>query len=53
MANQEIAFRVAMRPGKHRVLPATADGRLLDLLDLIEEALAGTASACSTHIRAK
>lgn len=44
MADKEIEFRVAMRPAKRRVLPATADGRLLDL---IEAALAGTASACS------
>ncbi len=44
MADKEIEFRVAMRPGKRRVLPETPDGRRLDL---IEAALAGMASVCS------
>jgi hypothetical protein len=39
-----IGFRVAMRPGKRRVLPDTPEGRLDDL---VETAIAGTASACS------
>ena len=42
MADKEIEFRVAMRPGKRRVLPKTPDGRLLDLIE--------TAKA---HIRSK
>jgi IS5 family transposase len=42
MADKEIEFRVAMRPGKRRVLPETPDGRLLDLIE--------TAKA---HIRSK
>jgi transposase, IS5 family len=42
MAGKSTTFRVAMRPGKRRVLPATPDGRLLDLVE--------TAKA---HIRAK
>jgi IS5 family transposase len=33
MADKEIEFRVAMRPGKRRVLPETPDGRLLDLIE--------------------
>ena len=45
MADKEIEFRVAMRPGKRRVLPETPDGRRLDL---IETAKAGTASAGSS-----
>ena len=35
-------FRVAMRPGKRRVLPDTPDGRLQDLIE-----------AAKAHIRAK
>jgi len=42
MARKSSTFRVAMRPGKRRVLPDTPDGRLLDLIE--------TAKA---HIRAK
>jgi IS5 family transposase len=42
MADKEIEFRVAMRPGKRRALPETPDGRLLDLIE--------TAKA---HIRSK
>ena len=42
MAGKSTTFRVAMRPGKRRVLPNTAEGRLLDLVE--------TAKA---HIRAK
>ena len=42
MAGKSTTFRVAMRPGKRRVLPDTAEGRLLDLVE--------TAKA---HIRAK
>ena len=42
MESKPIEFRVAMRPGKRRVLPETSDGRLLDLIE--------TAKA---HIRAK
>ena len=42
MAGKPTAFRVAMRPGKRRVLPDTPEGRLLDLIE--------TAKA---HIRAK
>ena len=42
MAGKSITFRVAMRPGKRRVLPDTTEGRLLDLVE--------TAKA---HIRAK
>jgi IS5 family transposase len=42
MAGKTTAFRVAMRPGKRRVLPDTPEGRLLDLIE--------TAKA---HIRAK
>ena len=42
MQCREIGFRVAMRPGKCRVLPDTPDGRLDDLVE--------TAKA---HIRAK
>ena len=44
MAGKTTDFRVAMRPGKRRALPDTPEGRLQDL---IETALAGTASACS------
>ena len=33
MAGKSTTFRVAMRPGKRRVLPATPDGRLLDLVE--------------------
>ena len=33
MAGKSTAFRVAMRPGKRRVLPDTPDGRLLDLVE--------------------
>jgi IS5 family transposase len=42
IADKRITFRVAMRPGKRRVLPVTPDGRLLNLVE--------TAKA---HIRAK
>jgi IS5 family transposase len=42
MAGKSTTFRVAMRPGKRRVLPDTPDGRSLDLVE--------TAKA---HIRAK
>jgi len=42
MAGKTTAFRVAMRPGKRKVLPDTPEGRLLDLIE--------TAKA---HIRAK
>jgi hypothetical protein len=45
MEGKAIEFRVAMRPGQRRVLPDTAEGRLLNL---IEMAKAGTASACSS-----
>jgi IS5 family transposase len=44
MKGKAIGFRVAMRPGKRRALPDTPEGRLDDL---VETALAGTASACS------
>jgi IS5 family transposase len=44
MQGKAIGFRVAMRPGKRRALPDTPEGRLDDL---IETAIAGTASACS------
>jgi IS5 family transposase len=33
MDSKPIEFRVAMRPGKRRVLPETSDGRLLDLIE--------------------
>jgi IS5 family transposase len=42
MKGRGIGFRVAMRPGKRRVLPNTPEGRLDDLVE--------TAKA---HIRAK
>jgi IS5 family transposase len=42
MAGKPKLFRVAMRPGKRRVLPDSADGRLADLIE--------TAKA---HVRAK
>lgn len=42
MEGKPIEFRVAMRPGKRRVLPETSEGRLLDLIE--------TGKA---HIRAK
>ena len=42
MAGKSTTFRVAMRPGKRRVLPDTPEGRLLNLIE--------TAQA---HIRAK
>jgi len=42
MASKTTEFRVAMRPGKRRVLPDTPDGRLVDLVE--------TAKA---HIRSK
>ena len=44
MLGRGIGFRVAMRPGKRRALPDTPEGRVDDL---IEAAIAGTASACS------
>lgn len=42
MEGKGIGFRVAMRPGKHRALPDTPEGRVDDLIE--------TAKA---HIRAK
>ena len=33
MTGKSTTFRVAMRPGKRRVLPDTPDGRLLDLVE--------------------
>ena len=33
MAGKSTTFRVAMRPGKRRVLPDTPDGRLIDLVE--------------------
>ncbi len=42
MAGTKALFKVAMRPGKRRVLPDTPDGRLEDLIE--------TAKA---HVRAK
>ena len=42
MADKKTQFRVAMRPGKRRVLPDTPEGRLEDLIE--------TAKA---HIRSK
>jgi IS5 family transposase len=42
MVSHSAVFRVAMRPGKHLVLPDTPDGRLQDLIE--------TAKA---HIRSK
>jgi IS5 family transposase len=42
MAGKAIEFRVAMRPGKRRVLPDTAEGRLLNLIEMAK-----------AHIRAK
>ena len=33
MAGKSTTFRVAMRPGKRRVLPDTPEGRLLDLVE--------------------
>jgi IS5 family transposase len=33
MAGKTTEFRVAMRPGKRRVLPETADGKLQDLIE--------------------
>ena len=33
MASKTTEFRVAMRPGKRRVLPDTPDGRLVDLVE--------------------
>ena len=42
MAGKSTTFRVAMRPGKRRVLPDTPDGRLLDLVE-----------TSKAHIRAK
>ena len=44
MQGRGIGFRVAMRLGNRRVLPDTPEGRLDDLL---ETAIAGTASVCS------
>ena len=44
MQGRGIGFRVAMRPGKRRVLPDNPEGQLDDL---VETAIAGTASACS------
>lgn len=42
MAGHSAVFSVAMRPGKRRVLPGTADGRLQDLIEVAK-----------AHIRAK
>ena len=42
MAGNAAEFRVAMRPGKRRALPETADGRLQDLIE-----------AAKAHVRAK
>ena len=42
MEGKATTFRVAMRPGKRRALPATADGKLQDLIE-----------AAKAHIRAK
>jgi IS5 family transposase len=42
MAGTAMEFRVAMRPGKRRVLPNTPDGRLLDLVEVAK-----------AHVRAK
>jgi len=42
MEGKGIGFRVAMRPGKRRALPATPEGRLDDLIE-----------AAKAHIRAK
>ncbi|MCP9792575.1 IS5 family transposase [Vulcanococcus limneticus Candia 3F8] len=42
MAGKSVEFRVAMRPGKRRVLPDTPEGRLLELVE-----------AAKAHIRAK
>ena len=39
---KSIEFHVAMRPGKHRALPDTNEGRLKDLVE-----------AAEVHIRAK
>jgi hypothetical protein len=44
MKGKAIGFRMAMRPGKRRALPGTPKKRLDDL---IETALADTASACN------
>jgi IS5 family transposase len=42
MEGKAIEFRVAMRPGQRRVLPDTAEGRLLNLIEIAK-----------AHIRAK
>ena len=42
MAGHGATFRVAMRPGKRRALPETADGTLQDLI-----------AAAKAHLRAK
>lgn len=42
MAGKITTFRVAMRPGKRRVLPDTPEGKLLDLIEMAK-----------AHIRAK
>ncbi len=42
MEGKTIEFRVAMRPGQRRVLPDTAEGRLLNLIEMAK-----------AHIRAK
>ena len=42
MKGKAIEFRVAMRPGQRRVLPETAEGRLLNLIEMAK-----------AHIRAK
>ena len=42
MEGKKIQFRVAMRPGQRRVLPDTAEGRLLNLIEMAK-----------AHMRAK
>ena len=42
MAGHSAVFRVAMRPGKRRVLPVTPEGKLEDLIE-----------AAKAHVRAK
>lgn len=42
MTGKATTFRVAMRPGKRRVLPDTPEGRLLDLIEMAK-----------AHVRAK
>ena len=42
LAGKKALFKVAMRPGKRRALPDTAEGRLQDLIEVAKE-----------HVRAK